>query len=504
MRQRITALPRLPHRRALLALAALAVPATLLAFDINEEAPLKWPGATTTIFAGLPDTAATGVTFRQAVTEAARHWSESTPFDFQVSPQFRDPCTGLGDDAIPGQQPGDGFNGQGFADTVCGDNFGSSTLAVTIQFWEPNTLGAFDLVESDVIYNANRSFDIYDGPLTSGNEEFAGFDFRRIALHELGHVMGLGHEDDVPAIMASRISNLFELQADDIAGVTALYAGAANCPSLGGGFGRFDGELEDADCRINTLMSGGTDNSPVDVFTLSLAEELTLDLRLTASTLDGVLLLADRDLRILTMDTDGGGSCNPRVRRTLPAGDYVLLVNTWSAAPPCGESLRGDYRLSVSHESDRLRTLQGQESCQGGRVDADFSGAVTVNEGASFRSRVRPDQSFDVRGRIRVDPAHRGDSGFIVVAAVIADTGETLVKNEQGDFVAYRPEQQLVPIAERRQFADDVEFIDVMNDVVARDIGIDDIEVNFFIGYGVDSDPDELYFHRQPINLIVE
>jgi len=189
MRQRITALPRLPHRRALLALAALAVPATLLAFDINEEAPLKWPGATTTIFAGLPDTAATGVTFRQAVTEAARHWSESTPFDFQVSPQFRDPCTGLGDDAIPGQQPGDGFNGQGFADTVCGDNFGSSTLAVTIQFWEPNTLGAFDLVESDVIYNANRSFDIYDGPLTSGNEEFAGFDFRRMAwFQRLGAV----------------------------------------------------------------------------------------------------------------------------------------------------------------------------------------------------------------------------------------------------------------------------------------------------------------------------
>lgn len=493
-------------RPSMLALLCLGSPA-LHAFDIDEDAVLKWPGARTTIYAGLPERAASGETYQQAIIDAAEHWSLDTPFQFEVSPEFRDPCGGYDDDTPAENQPGgDGVNGQGFSDTVCGEEFNDSTLAVTIQYWEPNSLGALDLVEADVVYNADASFDIYDGPLTSGNDDFAGVDFRRTALHELGHVLGLGHESEAPAIMAPSIGDLFRLQDDDIAGVRTLYRGISGCPQRAAGFGRFNGALEDTDCRISMLMSGGSDDSPVDVYTFSLAEEVTVDIRVAAGVLDGVLMLADPGLDILAMDDDSGGSCDPRIRQTLPAGDYVVLVNTWDVAededPPCGEAVRGDYRLSASYESERLLTLEGRESFQGGVAEAQFFGAVTVDDGQSYRSRVRPDQAFDVEGRIRVDPAHRGEPGYIVVAA-ITDTGETLVRNEHGDLVTYRPAQQLVPIADRRVLSE-VEIIDVMTGMVAEDIDIDDIEVNFFIGYGVDSDPDELYFHSQPINLIVE
>lgn len=493
MRLRLS-LIRLPGR-SLMALLCLASP-LLHAYDINEAAVLKWPGARTTIFAGLPERAASGETYQQAIMDAAAQWSEVSPFHFDVSPQYRDPCGGT-------RNGRDGFNGQGFSTTVCGDEFNESTLAVTIQYWEPNSLGAFDLVEADVVYNANTSFDIYDGPLSRGSSDgFSGIDFRRTALHELGHVLGLGHESRAPAIMAPNIGHLFQLQDDDIAGARALYRGLAGCPQRAAGFGRFDDALEDLDCRVSMLMSGGSDDSPVDVYTFSLPEELTVDVRVTAGGLDGVLMLTDPGLDILAMDATSGGACNPRLRRTLPAGDYVVLVNTYDSNPPCGEAVRGDYQLSLSYESERLLTLEGRESFQGGEADAQFFGAVTVDGGQSYRSRVRPDQAFDVEGRVRVDPAHRGEPGYIVVAA-ITSTGETLVKNGQGAFVTYRPAEQLVPVAERRVLSD-VEVIDVMTGMVARDIGIDDIEVDFFIGYGVDSDPDELYFHSRPINLIVE
>lgn len=489
-------------RRSLVTLLCLGSP-LLHAYEFDEVTVLKWPGARTTVYAGLPERAASGETYQQAIIDAAAQWSEASPFDFEVSPQYRDPCDGVDSGNRFG---GDGLNGQGFSTTVCGEEFNESTLAVTIQYWEPNSLGAYDLVEADVVYNANTSFDIYDGPLSRGNDGFAGIDFRRTALHELGHVLGLGHESQAPAIMAPSIGNLFRLQDDDIAGARALYRGITGCPLRASGFGRFDDALEDADCRIAMLMSGGSDDSPVDVYTFSLADELTVDLRVTAGALDGVLMLTGPGLDVLAMDATSGGSCDPRIRRTLPAGDYVVLVNTYDvatgASPPCGDAVRGDYRLSLSHESDRLLTLQGRESFLGGEAEAQFFGAVTVDGGQSYRSRVRPDQAFDVRGRIRIDPAHRGQPGFIVMAA-ITNAGETLVKNGRGAFVTYRPAEQLVPVAERRVLSD-VEVIDVMTDMVAADIGIDDIVVDFFIGYGVDSDPDELYFHSQPINLIVE
>ncbi|MGM0632212.1 MAG: matrixin family metalloprotease [Pseudomonadota bacterium] len=477
------------------------VSSATFAYDFDERTALKWPGATTSIYAGLPNTTASGETLQQAIVDAARQWSVDTPFRFEVLPVFRNPCASH--DAF---FPGDGFNGQGFATTVCGDEFGDSTVAVTLQYFESNTLGTLNLVEADVVYNADISFDIYDGPLTRGNAEFAGLDFRRTALHELGHVLGLGHEDRVPAIMSSNIGDLDRLQEDDIAGASALYAGTANCPSRPILFGRYEGRLKDGDCRVRRLMSGGGDDSPVDVHTLSLADEATLDLRLTSTALDGVLLLATPGLEVIAMDADSGGSCDPVIRRRVPAGDYVVLVNTWDvapgASPPCGESVRGDYRLSVSYESERLLTLPGGESFQGGIADAGFLGGVTVNDGVSYQGRVRPNQPFDVKGRIEIDPVHRGQPGFLVMAG-ITDAGETLVRNPRGAFVPYRPDITRVPVAERRVLSA-VESVDVLENMVAQDIGIDDIEVDFFIGYGVDSDPDELYFHSQPINLIVE
>src|SRR4029453_9686971 len=53
-------------------------------------------------------------------------------------------------------------------------------------------------------------------------------DFRRIAIHEFGHTLGLDHPDQdgqhVSAIMNSHISDVDTVQADDIAGAEALYA----------------------------------------------------------------------------------------------------------------------------------------------------------------------------------------------------------------------------------------------------------------------------------------
>jgi hypothetical protein len=60
-------------------------------------------------------------------------------------------------------------------------------------------------------------------------------DLQTVALHELGHTIGLGHEDRVPSVMATYYDGVERmLFADDIAGVTALYSSSGGKGGKGG------------------------------------------------------------------------------------------------------------------------------------------------------------------------------------------------------------------------------------------------------------------------------
>jgi hypothetical protein len=108
-----------------------------------------------------------------------------------------------------------------FSGTVYGSAWGSGVLAVTLSSFNAATGRTR---ESDVLFNSALTWNSYRGTLRSGIQ-----DFRRVALHEFGHVLGLDHPDDasppqsVAAVMNSRISSLDTLQSDDIAGARLLY-----------------------------------------------------------------------------------------------------------------------------------------------------------------------------------------------------------------------------------------------------------------------------------------
>ena len=107
---------------------------------------------------------------------------------------------------------------------------GSSTLAVTTWWSQGNRI-----IEADICFNSALDWDSYRGDLrrNSGVQ-----DFRRVAMHELGHVLGLSHPDEngqsVTALMNSRISNTDTLAVDDIQGVLALYGSPAENTGIAG------------------------------------------------------------------------------------------------------------------------------------------------------------------------------------------------------------------------------------------------------------------------------
>jgi hypothetical protein len=118
---------------------------------------------------------------------------------------------------------GNGLNTVSFADDVFGEPFGSGVVAVTQTFYSPRSN---TMTEADVVFNAGRTWNSY-----RGNQRSGMLDFRRVALHEFGHVLGLDHPDDhsqsVTAVMNSHVSNVDGLQVDDIDGALSLYGGSA-------------------------------------------------------------------------------------------------------------------------------------------------------------------------------------------------------------------------------------------------------------------------------------
>jgi hypothetical protein len=120
-----------------------------------------------------------------------------------------------------------GTNDVFFAPTVYGTAFDSRSVAVTIFSGDA---GAREVTEADVIFNSTRTWNSYRGAPRSGLVEF-----RRVALHEFGHVLGLGHPDQATdaqgnprplrtaAIMNSTSTTEENLRTNDTTGARFLY-----------------------------------------------------------------------------------------------------------------------------------------------------------------------------------------------------------------------------------------------------------------------------------------
>jgi hypothetical protein len=117
---------------------------------------------------------------------------------------------------------GDLVNHVFFDSNFYGESFGPDTLAITTRW----TLGGTQRVEADIVFNTAFQWSSYRGNLRSANGRDL-WDIVRVALHELGHVLGLDHPDEdgqsVDALMNSVLGNRDSLTADDIAGARSMY-----------------------------------------------------------------------------------------------------------------------------------------------------------------------------------------------------------------------------------------------------------------------------------------
>lgn len=327
------------------------------AFEVSGN---FWEAGQAVFHVGFSGSSPTGGTWNDAFKRSMFAWNGVSSFNFVAVDDYIDPCIARGEGLF-----GDGVTGVDFGATVCGSEFGESTLAVTLtagQCLNQQCTGGFTITDADIVFNSGETWDVYSGPRRNGTSEF-----ERVALHELGHALGLNHTTE-NAIMQAFVSDTDKLQSDDIAGVVSIYGGGevAQEITLANIYGVTlvdpDNSTLSGPSNSNTLSGtlsssdNQLDGKSLDLYQYTFENDSRIDIQLSSQAFNPFLYLVrvsatQASIPSSTFVDDNSGSGNgARINENIQAGTYWLGVSSPN------NSAQGSYDVSIIANSSNPRT----------------------------------------------------------------------------------------------------------------------------------------------------
>lgn len=177
--------------------------------------------------------------------------------------------------------------------------------------------------ESYISFDLGRRYQVLDGSVyTVGTSPASGtLSLYTLALHEIGHALGLGHEDDFDTIMNSYDApSITDLTSDELAGIVAIYGskgGAPTTPTTP------TDDYAGSTATSGTLAVGGSVSGSIesasdsDWFRVTLTAGTTYRINLTGVTLaDTWLVLRNSSGTQLTLDYNSGPGAHSQITYT--------------------------------------------------------------------------------------------------------------------------------------------------------------------------------------------